>query len=486
MGTWELVDPPEGRTPVSNKWVFVKKYDKQGNLQKYKARLVAKGYSQMPGMDYNDTFAPVARMETIQALLALAVTENWEIQQMDVKGAYLNGKIKEEIYMKQPEGYEDGTDRLCHLIKSLYGLKQAGREWNEELNKQLEAHGWKPSEVDPCAYIRKTTEGIEIVIVWVDDLLLLANSHTLMNKMKNELKEIFEITDLGEPSKIVGIEIDRDREHHTITISQKQYTESILQKEGLENMNPVGMPMDPNIKLNPSEGEPGDGHNNYASLIGSLMYLAVATRPDIAYAVYRLGSYMSNPNMSHWSAAKRILRYLSGTRDYGITYRANKPEKDENHFLGYSDASYANNDDLTSVSGNVFLMSGGAISWSSKKQNNVSLSTTESEYIALADATREIMWLRNLFKGLGYEQPKPTILYGDNSGSLAIAKNPQYHKRTKHFDTKHHYIRQKVKTNEVEVLYCPTSNMTADIFTKALPKPKHQLHVAELGLTSTT
>ena len=322
-----------------------------------------------------------------------------------------------------------------------------------------------------------------------------------MKDLKHELQSTFEITDLGEPSKIVGIKIDRDRTNNTLVISQKQFLGMILQKQGMADANSVGMPMDPNIKLNPSERE-SEGYQqgncpksftsdyqqenfskSFASLIGSLMYFAVATRPDIAYAVYRLGSFMANPNMSHWTAAKRILCYLSGTKDYGITYRVSRPEPGENHFLGYSDASYANNNDLTSISGYVFLMNGGAISWGSKKQTDVALSSTESEYIALADATREAVWLSNLLKGLEFTQLKPILIYGDNGGSLSIAKNPQYHKRTKHFDTRNHYIRQKVKEGIVEVKYCPTANMTADIFTKPLPKPKHQLHSAELGLT---
>ena len=440
----------------------------------------------MPG--YTDTYTPVVRLETICTLLACAISENWEIQQMDVKGAYLNSTIKEEIYMEQPEGYDDGTGCQCQLIKSIYGLKQAGCEWNIEFNQQLKAHGWKPSMVDPCAYFQKTTEGIEIIVVWVDDLLLFASNKALMTRMKSELQSIFEITDLGEPTKIVGIEIDCDPVKNTITISQKQFLEMILQKEGMANANPIGMPMDPNIKLNPSKGESEGsceeyGSKSFASLIGSLMFLAVATRPDIAYTVYRLGSFMANPNMSHWTAAKQVLRYLSGTQDYGLTYQADKPEPGDNHFVGYSDASYANNEDQTSVSGYVFLMNGAAISWGSKKQTDVALSSTESEYIALAEAAREAIWLRNLLKGIEFEQPQPTRLFGDNSGSLAIAKNPQYHKRTKHFDTRHHYIRQRVYSGEVEVEYCPTAKMTADILTKPLPKPKHQVHSTELGLS---
>ena len=432
-------------------------------------------------MDYTDTFSPVVHLKTIRTLLALAVAEDWEIQQMDVKGAYLNGTIKEEIYMRQPKGYDDGTGCLCHLIKSLYGLKQAGRKWNNELNKQLESLGWIPTMVDPCAYARQTAEGIEVVAVWVDNLLLFVSNKSLMKKVKLELESIFEITDLGEPAKIVGIEIDRDRAKQMITISQKQYIESILQKEGLTDAHPVAMPMDPNIQLRPSEGEAQDKSNNYTSLIGSLMYLAVATRLDIAYAVFRLGSYMANPTMSHWVAAKRVLQYLSGTHSYGITYQADEVKLGENQFFSYSDASYANNDDATSISGYTFIMGGGMITWGSKKQTSVSLSSTESEYVALADAAREITWLRNLLEGLGYEQRTPTKLYGDNNGALAIAENPQYHKRTKHFDTRNHYIRQKVKEKVIKIEYCPMSKMTVDIFTKALPKPKFQLHRAELG-----
>ena len=321
----------------------------------------------------------------------------------------------------QPEGYNNGTSRLCHLIKCLYGLKQAGCEWNDELNKQLASLGWKPTMVDPCTYIRRTTEGVEVIAIWVDDLLLFSSNTDLMSKMKLELKSIFEITDLGEPAKIVGIEIERDRAKGTITILQKHYIKAILQKEGLNDAHPVAVPMDPNLQLQPSEGESQDKSNNYALSIGSLMYLAVVMRPDITYAVFRLGLYMANPVMSHWAAAKRVLRYLSGTRSYGITYRTESIKLTDNQFLGYSDVSYANNDDATSISGYVFTMGGGAITWGSKKQTSVSLSSTESKYVALADAAREVTWLQNLLEGLGYEQHAPTKLYGDNNRAIAIA-----------------------------------------------------------------
>jgi hypothetical protein len=486
MKTWELIDPPEGRIPVGNKWVLVRKFNRAGELVKNKARLVAKGYSQIPGMDYTDTYSPVVRLETIRTILALAVSQNWEIQQMDVKGAYLNGILKEEVFMNQPEGYEDGTLRLCRLIKTLYGLKQSGREWNIELNKELEAKGFNRLYSDPCAYIRKTSEGIEIITVWVDDLLLFTSNETLMGNLKRELQNMFEVTDLGDPNKIVGIEIIRDRGKGELKISQTRYIESILTRYGLLDANPVATPLDPKVKLEPitQTSEKGDRSNNYASLIGSLMYAAVATRPDIAYAVNRLASYTANPGITHWTAAKRILRYLKGTKDLGIIYKKTENESDKNNCTGYSDASFANNDDRTSISGYTFISSGGAITWGSKKQNTVSLSTTEAEYICLSDAAREAKWLRNLHMELGFEQQEPTLIYGDNAGSLAIAQNPQYHKRTKHFDIKDHYIRKQVQMKNITLKYLSTTSMTADVFTKALAKPEHSKHLIKLGMTS--
>jgi hypothetical protein len=207
MGTWELVEPQQDRTLVGNRWVLVKKTNKEGEVVKYKARLVAKGYSQIPGMDYNDTFSPVVRLETIRSILSTAAALDWEVQQMDVKGAYLNGILKEDVYMKQPEGYDDGTGRVCRLRKTLYGLKQSGREWNIELNLRLTGIGFRQLESDPCVYIKRTTDGIQIITVWVDDLLLFTDSQRLMDELKGRLTSILDVTDLGEPKKIVGIEI---------------------------------------------------------------------------------------------------------------------------------------------------------------------------------------------------------------------------------------------------------------------------------------
>ena len=272
METWELTDLPKGRVPVSNKWVLVRKYSKEGRLEKYKVRLVAKGYSQIPGMDYTDTFSLVVRLETIRAILVLVVSQDWEIQQMDVKGAYLNGTLKEEVYMRQPEGFEDGTQCVCQLIKTLYGLKQSGREWNIKLNRRLVKEGFRHLWSDPCAYIRRTPEGIEIITIWVDDLLLFTTTQGLMTSLKLQLQSMFKVTDLRDPKKIVSIEITQDCAKGTLFIGQTQYIDTILRAQGLEGTNSVKTPVDTKVQMFPNqEREEECNQNRYASLIGSLM-----------------------------------------------------------------------------------------------------------------------------------------------------------------------------------------------------------------------
>src|SRR6266852_2893927 len=222
--------------------------------------------------------------------------------------------------MCQPEGYSDSTDRVCHLLKTLYGLKQSGREWNNELNKGMQVIGFTRLLSDPCAYICHKHDDFQIVMVWVDDLLIFSNSDKGMRDTKTQIAQQWKVTDLGEPAKIIGIEIKRA--HDSIAISQKKYIEAILKKEGMERANPVATPLDSNMKidLNPDQAN-GDECNSYARLLGELQYLASATRPDISFAVHRLASFTRNPSMQHQAMLKHVLRYLAGTRDYGITYR---------------------------------------------------------------------------------------------------------------------------------------------------------------------
>jgi hypothetical protein len=483
--TWTLVECPKGAIPLPNKWVFRKKYNRQGVLLKHKARLVVKGYAQRPGFDYTDTFSPVVRLETIRAILAIVPSKQLKVQQMDVKGAYLNGILKEDVYMRQPEGFGDGTNRVCWLQKTLYGLKQSGREWNKELDQRLKDKGFVNLLSDPCAYIRRDGD-LQIITVWVDDLLLFALSTAAMEKLKEELNELFDLTDLGEPSKIVGIEISIADD--AVTISQPQYVDSLLRKYKMEDANPVSTPLDPNGKLEPNkEQRKPNRSNDYASLIGSLQFLAIATRPDIAYAVNRLAAYTANPDLQHYGAAKRILRYLKGTKTHGITYRAHTTRHvgpmDSNLVYGFADASYASMEDRKSVSGYVFISNGGAITWGSKKQTTIALSSTEAEYVALSEAAREAMWLRHLYGELGFIQKEPILLLGDNDGSIAMAKNPEFHKRTKHVDIRWHWVRELYNDGLIEILDCRDPQQTADILTKQIPRIKFVQHVRELGMS---
>jgi len=298
------------------------KRNKAGQLTKYKARLVAKGCAQRPGYYYAKTHSPVIHLETIHLLLAITAMRGLKIHQMDMKGAYLNGTLEEQVYMQQPKGFEDGTKRVCELLKSLYGLKQSGPMWNIEFDRVIQKHGFKCMRLDPCTYIRRKNNGhgeFAIIMVWVNDLLLFTTSDTLMEKTKQNISTEWETMDLGEPSKIIGIEITRSA--NTISIGQQQYIEVILKREGMDRANPVTMPLDPGTPIVPNpDGNEGSQSNSYARLLGELQFLANATCPDISYAVGRLASYTANPSMQHMGMLKRILRYLKGTRDHAITY----------------------------------------------------------------------------------------------------------------------------------------------------------------------
>ncbi|PPQ83632.1 hypothetical protein CVT26_000950 [Gymnopilus dilepis] len=487
--TWDLVDAPANANIVGSKWVFRAKKDAAGNVIRYKARLVAQGFSQVPGVDYFDTFAPVARLASIRTVLAIAAVEDFEIHQIDIKGAYLNGVLtsNEVIFMRQPPGYEapDSHGKVCRLRKTLYGLKQSGRRWYQRLVEIMKELGFSRCEVDQAVFYRRRKDGMMIVLVHVDDCTIVASAQPLIDRFKTEIARHVGISDLGELHWILGIEIRRIREQRTIHLSQRSYLESTFRRYGIDNLKPVSMPMDPNSRLtsaqSPSTTEDFARMRDvpYQEAVGSLMYASLGTRPDITYAVQVVSRFSKNPGPDHWEAVKRIFRYLKGTKDLWLSFGGKEKE-----LAGYADADGSMAEDRHAISGYAFMLHGGAVSWSTKRQEIISLSTTESEYVAATYAAKEALWLRSLISELFNVTLTPTTLFSDNQSAIALTKDHQYHARTKHIDIRFHFIRWIVENGSLRLIYCPTDEMVADTFTKALPSPKVKHFARELGLVS--
>lgn len=462
--TWELTNLLEGKKAVGVKWVYKIKRNAQGEVQRYKARLVAKGYTQKAGIDYEEVFAPVARMETIRLLISLAAQHSWKIYQLDVKTAFLNGYLEEEIYVEQPPGYVQAGDeeKVCKLQKALYGLKQAPRAWNTRIDTYFKANGFMQCPYEHAMYVKKEQDGgILFVCLYVDDLIFTGNNPSMFNTFKSNMMKEFEMTDIGLMAHFLGIEVKQHEDG--IFISQRTYAADVLKKFGMEKCNQVTTPVESGLELR--KNEDGDVDPTYfKSLVGSLRYLT-CTRPDILYGVGLISRYMETPDQSHLNAAKRILRYLKGTIDEGLSYTPTN----EFELIGYSDSDWGRDvDERKSTSGYVFFIGDSAFTWSSKKQPIVTLSTCEAEYVAANSAVCHAIWLRNMLTYLGFTQKDPTRIYVDNRSAIALAKNPVYHERSKHIDTRFHFIREHIKMKEVELLACKTNDQAADIFTKPL------------------
>lgn len=479
-GTWELTELPKGVKPIGTRWVFATKRDGAGNVVRFKARFVAKGFMQQEGVDYFDTFAPVSKYSTTRVLLAHAAAYGWEVQQLDVKTAFLQGALHEEVYVQQPASYEDGTGRVCLLRKALYGLKQAPRAWHQHMHAELSKLGYKVSTADPGLYVGGQEEGGRCVylLVYVDDMLLLSPSADAVAEAKAALLSTFDARDMGAVRDFVGMHVERDLAAGTITISNERLINDLLSKFGMEAANSRLVPMTHGLVLRRGDGAELDQlRYPYSSLVGGLLYLAVTVRPDISYAVGVLSKYMSCPTMSHWNAAKGVLRYLAGTRRVGITYGAVPAV-----LHGFCDADYAGDvDTRRSTTGFVYTIAGGAVCWSSKRQPTVAASTTEAEYMAASAAAKEALWLRKLLADLG--EPVATVFVScDSQGALSLLHNPVLSERSKHIDVHHHFVRERVALGQVDYKYVSTAAMAADMLTKPLSVVKHTAFCSMVGV----
>ena len=468
--TWDLVDRPKDKTVIGVKWIYKTKLNQDGSIQRNKARLVAKGYSQKPGVDFHETFAPVARHETIRGLISIAAQKGWFLHQLDVKSAFLNGVLKEEVFVDQPEGFvvKDKEQKVYKLRKALYGLKQAPRAWYGEIDGYFTKRGFERSLNEPALYTR--TEGMNILIVslYVDDLVFTGSCEKMISNFKSDMMEKYEMSDLGILHYFLGIGIVQNVDG--IFITQKKYATSLLEKFKMIGCKIVHTPLVVNEKFQKEDGSGQADQTNYRSLVGSLLYLT-ATRPDIMYAASLLSRFMHNPTRVHYGAAKRVLRYIQGTLDFDIMYKRNVDPK----LFGFCDSDWGGSvDDLKSTSGYTFTLGTSVCSWASTKQKYVALSTAEAEYVSASIATSQAIWLRRVIKDFGEKQDSATPILCDNKSAIAMSKNPVYPSRAKHIALKFHYIRDAVEEKEIDVVYCNTDDRVADIFTKALPRDRFE------------
>ncbi|KAK9927639.1 hypothetical protein M0R45_024815 [Rubus argutus] len=411
---WELVDRPNDKDVIGVKWIYKTKLNQDGSVERNKARLVAKGYSQIPGVDFHETFAPVARHETIRGLISIAAQKGEE-------------------------------QKVYKLKKALYGLKQAPRAWYGEIDSYFSERGFQRSQNEPALYTKiEGKSDILIVSLYVDDLVITGNCVRLITEFKSDMKKKYEMSDLGLLHYFLGIGIIQSDEG--IFITQEKYAKELLERFKMIGCNPVATPLVVNEKFQKEDGSGEADATLYRSLVGSLLYLT-ATRPDIMFATSLLSRFMHKPTRIHYGAAKRILRYIQVIEEGSV-------------------------DDLKSTSGYTFTLGTGVFSWASNKQKSVALSTAEAEYVSASTATSQAVWLRRIIEDFGEKQKEATPLLCDNKSAIAMSKNPVYHSRAKHIALKYHYIRDAVEENQVDIVYCNTEDQVADIFTKALARER--------------
>jgi hypothetical protein len=468
--TWSLVSLPRGHRAIGLKWVFKLKRDEEGNIAKYKARLVAKGYVQQAGVDFDEVFAPVARMESVRMLLAAAAQEGWFVHHMDVKSAFLNGELKEEVYVQQPPGFVAAghEEKVLKLNKALYGLRQAPRAWNVKLDSSLQVKGFTRCASEHGMYTRGAGEARVVVGVYVDDLIITGANSAVVEKFKEEMRQTFRMSDLGLLSFYLGIEVKQGNK--CITLGQPAYAKKLLEKARMVNCNPCSTPMEVRLQLSGKSTSEEVDATMYRSLVGSLRCL-VNTRPDISFAVGYVSRFMEKPRQEHLAAVKHLLRYIAGTIDYGLVYP--KLTKGDSRLIGYSDSDLGGDvDERKSTAGVIFFLGEMVISWSSQKQKTVALSTCEAKYMAGAAGACQAVWLRRLLSDIAGENVQQPILKMDNQSAIALSKNPVLHDRSKHIDTKFHFIRECVEDGRISLEHVTTQEQLADILTKSLGRAR--------------
>lgn len=481
---WQLCKLPSGQPVVGSRWVFKKKRLADGTAR-YKARLVAQGFSQIKGINYDQTYAPVVRFTTLRLLFAFAAKDQLEIYHLDVETAFLHGDMEEIIYLQQPQGFvhRGQENMVCKLNKAIYGFKQGSRNWNLKLDAALKDMNLVQSSYDSCVYSHYNASKRIIVALFVDDLIVFTNSIDFVDILKRGLQKVCTLKDLGPLTRCLGINVRQNKGEGTIELDQSDYIESLLTHFGMEACRPTGTPMDPiggssgsiasNSAFNPADVP-------YQRAVGSLLYLVQATRPDLAHVVGVISRFNQSYEECHWNMVKRVLRYVRGTKDLRLTYSRNS----DSRLVGYCDASYASDSaDPRSTTGYAFMLQGAAISWNSKHQQTVALSSTEAEYLSLSAAVQEALWLRRLASELLIiPSENPMIVFCDNKGAIDLSKNNRFSARTKHINIRHHFIKENIDSGEIDVRFVPSTRMVADALTKAVNSNKLKDFLQSIGL----
>ena len=457
----DVKNVPKGTNIISPKWVFKYKYDLNGNLAKRKARLVARGFTQKEGIDFDETFSPTLKQKSLRIITSIAAQQNYNIHQLDIKTAYLNADLNETIYIKVPEGYNKNKNGFWKLNKALYGLRQSGRAWNDKLNDTLLELGFKRLISDPCVYTKTNKENKIVCIlgVYVDDILLTGEEEEIL-KTKELLSKNFKLTDLGYASYIIGIRFEKCEDGYLL--HQRKYLDDILDRFNMKDCKPVSTPK---AIYNASLRKKPFNSTKYRQAIGSLLYLAISTRPDILFSVTKASRKATNPNLEDWENVKRIMKYLKGNPNYGIKYT------NEDDLKIYVDADYGGDKETRrSTTGILVKIGNGSTSWFSQLQKCITLSTFESEYYAIVECAKEALWYKNIFSELGIKVD--SLLFNvDNQATIHNCKNETINPKSKHIDLRYHKIKELVKSKIIDLKYIKSQMNLADGFTKYLSGP---------------
>ncbi|PNF20906.1 hypothetical protein B7P43_G11180, partial [Cryptotermes secundus] len=469
--TWEVVRKPKNVNVIGSRWVFSLRKKDDGTF-KYKARLVAQGFHQVYGIDFWDSYSPVMRRASFRILMALSVDRGWEVDHVDVVGAYLNSTLKEIVYMRQPELFEEGNaDDVCLLLKSIYGLHQSGKDWNDTITFIFVSFGLKQCTKDPCVFFNDRI----IVAIYVDDMII-CGTRKDVNDCKRQLSQRLNVKDLGPVSNFLGINVDRPN-GYVIKIHQENYVNETLKTFGMLDCKGCVTPRDPNYN-NFLDGDKPFDEIQYKAAVGRLQYIATCTRPDIVFSTNQVSKFCHCPTKGRWLEVMRIMRYLKHTIKYRLTY-----EKSEIDPVIYSDSDFANDvHDSKSVAGYVIMMSKGAVSWKSKKQDIVATSTNEAEYIALYECSKEVIWMREFLSEINVAVSTPSIIFGDNLQANDMCTKNKITERNKHFRMRQHKIREYVNDGDISIQYVDSSTNCADMLTKATNGPKINELSLKIGL----